>query len=592
MVSDLVAVIAHPDSPPVTSSEIEVLAKQHERLRGPSPRTFLGCGRARVALLNGTAEKQPQGEAPSWVAVAGVLHGPQVWDDRHVERVRSSDGQFSLVSYDAAADEVLVANDPLGMAPLYVADAGGRTYVSTSALILASFLGCTVSALGVQSFLASGYQFGSRTSWNDVERLDPATCVRFGRQKVLRETYWRPTIDSGLRGRSLQDEARRSLHVLEGTLRSYLSGRDYCADLTGGFDSRLLTLALQAAGVPFCTNTRSVSTPDDVEIAQDIARRKGWEWHCLPLPSDWPLRVSELLPTALGWGDGQLDVLQLARVLFRHEQLATHREDLLCSAGGEHFERNWESEFLRAGHSRDFNTDRWVEMIALKQGDADLLREGAGGDVRSDLRTRARRWLEPYADELNTTKLELLHAYKSTGHGGAYRAADGAYIRTQLPYYFTPIFTTAISLSYRHRNGHRMHREMITALDKEIAGIRTTHGGPALPWRAWRPDRQAPYAAAIARKAASKLGGGRGARWSRPPGMFAWQQAAHGAVLNELGKAGLLDWREMRTAPLLRRERFQDLVERSLSPGFTEHSLLGRVITAEMSLRATDTAIG
>jgi hypothetical protein len=371
-----------------------------------------------------------------------------------------------------------------------------------------------------------------------------------------------------------------------------LAGVAPCVDLTGGFDSRLLALVLESAGLHFCTNTRSAPLPDDVFIAQEIARRKGWEWHDLSLDENWPLLVAEMLPTALASGDARLEVLQLSRVLHAHQRLALHRRRLLCSAGGEHFERNWESEFVNAGRSSDFNIDRWIDMTALKKGDEALLKADAGLAVRQDFRTRLLDWIEPYTEELNTTKLELLHAYKSTGHGGAYRYADAAFLDTELPFYFKPIFNTAISVNFRFRNSHRLHRHMIGSLDRSVANTRTTHGGKALPNARWRPDRQLAYHAGVARKALNKVTAQTlGVAWLGADHSFPWEQAANGAILSRLRDDAVLDWTQMRIAPVLRRDSLDALVTHSLYPGFSGSSILGRIITAEMALRVTDTSL-
>jgi hypothetical protein len=311
----------------------------------------------------------------------------------------------------------------------------------------------------------------------------------------------------------------------------------------------------------------------------------------LGIGENWPLLVAGLLSTALTSGDARLEVLQLSRVLYAHQRLASHRTRLLCSAGGEHFERNWESEFFNAGRSRAFSIDRWIDMTALKRGDEALLEAEAGPAVRRDFRTRLLHWIEPYAEELNTTKLELLHAYKSMGHGGAYRYADGAFLETELPFYFKPIFSTAISTNFRFRNSHGLHRHMISSLDQKVASIRTTHGGTALPDK-WRPDRKLAYHAGVARKAVNKMTAQAfGVAWLTVDHPFAWEQAANGAVVSRLAETGVLDWTQMRIAPVLRRDRLDALVTRSLYPDFSGSSILGRVITAEMALRVTDTSL-
>src|SRR5207253_5578999 len=81
--------------------------------------------------------------------------------------------------------------------------AGHVTGVQTCALpislALAKHLGARPSSLGLSVYLRAGYQFGSVTNWEGIERLDPGTRVTFTRDGAVRHTYWRPTVDPAVR---------------------------------------------------------------------------------------------------------------------------------------------------------------------------------------------------------------------------------------------------------------------------------------------------------------------------------------------------------------------------------------------------------
>ena len=591
--SGLVAVIAAPHARPVQSAEISDLVDGYLRLRpSASPAAPLGDDRARAVSFNPTS--QPLGNTPSWVAIAGLVHPSRPWTRSHAQELKDSDGHFAVVSYDAGCDEVLVANDPMGMRALFVAERAGRLYVSTSAVVLARHLRCGASRLGLQEFLLSGYQFGSRTHWDVVRRLEPATCLVVTPTSIDQRTYWRPAVDRKISALSLEEASQYSIDVARKTIQEGLSGSHHWADLTGGYDSRLLCLLLEAAGLDFATNTRSTADSMDADVAEDIAREKGWEWFDNSLPSDWPLVLPDWLDTAFVWGDSHLEVLQLARVLFAHERLALRRPGRLLSAGGgEHFQYySWQSELFNAGRSNRFDMHRWIDMIALKPTDATVLKGSPRAAVREDFAARLAAWIEPYADELNTVQLGLMKAYKDVGHHGAYRSAEGCFLEAQLPFYFKPVFTTAISVDHRHRNGHKLMRHMISALDPQVARLRTTKGGPALPWRAWRWYQYLPYYKVVARKGINKVSErALGSPLWLPRTSFAWEQAAHGIVLAQLRNTGAVDWAQMRIGSLLDRNRFEALLARSLHPGFCQSAMLARIITAELALRVTETSI-
>jgi len=156
----------------------------------------------------------------AWVGCPGNTNGSLVGT-----RLDELDGQVGLISYDASPDEVLVATDPFGMQAVYVAEEVERTLVSTSALCLAKHLRTPPSLRGMYAFLRSGYQFGSLTSWEGIERLEPGTCVRFTSAGRRREVYWRPTVDETVSRLAFAPAVAHCIEVATEHLRSRSTDR-------------------------------------------------------------------------------------------------------------------------------------------------------------------------------------------------------------------------------------------------------------------------------------------------------------------------------------------------------------------------------
>jgi hypothetical protein len=110
---------------------------------------------------------------------------------------------------------------------------------------------------------------------------------------------------------------------------------------------------------------------------------------------------------------------------------------------------------------------------------------------------------------LNSAQLDMLYAYKSMGHFGAYQSASRGTIHVELPFYFRDAFNAPFSVAPAHRNMHRLMREAIQLLDTRIARLPTTTGGPAEPLSARNAHRFVPYlenrASGIARKLTERL---------------------------------------------------------------------------------------
>jgi asparagine synthetase B (glutamine-hydrolysing) len=130
----------------------------------------------------------------------------------------------------------------------------------------------------------------------------------FSRDKRERRFYWRPSIDEDVT-RLKGDELVEYYVALATEMFRRYSQLAPWSDLTGGFDSRLLNVLLDRAGLELRRCTRGDEDADEVRVAREVARRAGWEWVLFTLPPDWGTAVRELLPLALSWGDAQRNVL-------------------------------------------------------------------------------------------------------------------------------------------------------------------------------------------------------------------------------------------------------------------------------------------
>jgi hypothetical protein len=591
----LVAVVAH-DRHGSVEEDLDGLAAEYERLRGPSERLVARAGTwAAVVAFDLPREQQAVGHvtAPAWAVAAGGLHFSR---QPPKSGLADLEGQFALLAYDDAHGTLILASDPFGMHALYVMERNRTTYISTSVLALARYVRAKPSQLGVHSYLRAGYHFGRRTSWDGIERLDPATFMGFTPEGVETEVYWSPAVDGSVAQLSFDKAVEHCREVAVGACRHLSAGIPRMwADLTGGYDTRLLTLLMREAGVPFDTDTRGSPFSPDIPVAREIARRAKWNWSLLTLPDEWESLLPSLLPVALAWGDGNLDAIELARVLWAHRELGREHRDLAIGGGGEHYRGfAWRQEFLQAGRSSRVNIDNWLDMRLLHPLNTDIFASDPTPDVRDDFRERMVRRAEPYSGELNTTQLDVMYAYKVTGHFGAFLSADGAFLRSRLPFYFRPIFAAAFSTNHRHRDNHRLMRHMIDRLDPTIAAVGTVTGGPAQPWRLSNLHRFAPYYADLTRRAAAKLSyrafGRAVLATRRPPNPAAAR--ARSTLVRKLRSEGVLDPSRMRSAPLYKAGVLEPWLDAAERPTFADEALLGRVVTVELTLRAVDASIG
>jgi asparagine synthase (glutamine-hydrolysing) len=574
---------------PLSASELEAFRDTHVSLLGVDGgerRLAPQAGAFRLGSRASASRTESDGDA-GWALSLGCVHGS--------ERIRdaalgSLDGQFAAVTHDALSATTRIVADPLGMQRYYVGEQGSRLYASTSALAIARVVGAEPDTLGVTTFLTTGGQFGRRTIWEGVERLEPGTVLEVAGGQKRESVYWSPAVDDEIVHESLGGLTARNSDALVDSLRDHLSGAEaLLADLTGGFDSRLLTLSLRRAGVPIVSTTTGSEHQADVVIAGEIARRLGlaWRWNQPASPPKGEQALSAL-DQAVAWADGHLNALEALPVLANHARNGGDFGRLINGGGGEHLRYYaWAQEFPRAGHTRSVDYTRWINYRVMSPIDSGLFREDPVPAVRHDIEERMRPVAARYADHPNTVQLDAMYAYKSTGHFGAWMSLARRDLDVELPYYWKPVFATAFSSSYRYRNHNRLIRHMIARLDPGVARMPTERGGPAEPWRPSNLHRFAPFYTRQLRNLVPRVTHRLAGR-----ALFAHRDLPGGSgIMGALIEQGALDPRGMRSAPLYDRARLGELLARQAGPEASPSALLGRVLTIERALAQVDTEI-
>lgn len=586
--ADLLAIISTDRSRQVDPSPLRAA---YEELRGGATSEFeASAGWAAVRVLDHPRPPQAgvEEENGAWTAWAGLLSGAA---GPHRTPLAELDGQFSLVRLEPGGETLRVAADPLGMKPLFVAERDGQTYVSSSALVLARLLRSTPSPLGLETFLRAGTQFGAATHWEGIERLRPGEALSFRPGGSERGAYWLPRIEPEVRALGLEECAELVADRDTTAIAANYAGQHPWLDLTGGFDSRLVALLCQRAGVSFMTNTSGSDQMADVRIARLVAARRGWPWTQLTLPADWSEGLAAGIGAAVAWGDGHLEAMQLTEVLLGHRRKAEQGTTLLTGGAGEHYrDHPWGHELWRAGRSTTVDIERMIAWRVMGPVDLSVFRRDPTAAVSAALREEMEARVAPFAGSSNTFQSDLLYALKSSGHFGAYQAAAGAWIHMELPLYLKQPFTTVISVAPRHRNFHRMLREMMQRLDPEIAAMETDTGGPAEPLRIGNAYRFAPYVWRRGKRFGARLRPRRASGAEREPDPV---EVARGQLVARLREEGKLDPATMRSGPLFDPDRLGELLATAAArPAAADWTTVGRVVTTELELEAAGAGLG
>jgi hypothetical protein len=546
-------------------------------------------------------------ETGSWLIAAGtVVDTYHVASDgnlrlilqeylTHGETVlQRCDGLFALVIYNGLTQSVAVISDPFGYFSVFHGSRNDQMFVSTSALAVAEAIRSEPSDIGVNCFLRTGKVFGGMTLWRDVKRLCPGTVLEFSDGAMRESTYWVPTVDESITKLSFADSIEASMQVLQGVFKRNLEreGKVWM-DLTGGFDTRLMAMFLERAGIPFKANSVGPAEHPDVRIAHAIAHKMGWEYQNFDFPSIWPQECPHHLRDVLGRGDAHLNVLLLTQPLWTHRQKADQYTTLLNGLGGEMWRGPlWWPEGTTLGKSTLVNYERqlWSLMHPVA---ASVFGSDSSSQVKEEIKSQFKGIGDRYPDALNTLRLDCIWAYRETAHVGAWASAASGLLRT-IPILFSKdIVTHVISLDYRWKTKNQLVRYMLERYSPTLADIEVEGRGPAMPMRITNFYRFVPSKIISCRKTINKLGEitlGKSFWPTKSCESYSrveWRQE----ILEFAEAEGLFHPSEMHSGNLYRSDQLRSFLSQAQTKGFHHDEFLGRIITVEMALRAVGAAI-
>ena len=119
---------------------------------------------------------------------------------------------------------------------------------------------------------------------------------------VSSSVYWQPRRDEGIAALGFEECTEVCVERTLAALSRRFDADGTWIDLTGGFDSRLLSLLSAEAGIEFTANTSGDPEDVDVAIARQVAKRAGWPWQRIGLPEDWARLQPQRIDAAVAWG--------------------------------------------------------------------------------------------------------------------------------------------------------------------------------------------------------------------------------------------------------------------------------------------------
>lgn len=223
-----------------------------------------------------------------------VLHLFEEYGEGFVERLN---GAFVFAIWNQETETLLMANDRLGLQPLYYAQYRGRFSFASGvrALLADPDLPRVVDRLGIAQFLTFDHLLDQRTFLETVHLLPQATILTYHDGEVNLSRYWELRFPAAYALRSEEEWMDAVMHCLRQAVRRQTADENILGLLlSGGLDSRLL-MALMRELHPdrlYHTFTFGIAKCDDARFAREVAAALDTEHHFFPLRPDWLLQYS------------------------------------------------------------------------------------------------------------------------------------------------------------------------------------------------------------------------------------------------------------------------------------------------------------
>jgi asparagine synthase (glutamine-hydrolysing) len=162
------------------------------------------------------------------------------WGEKCVDHFN---GIFAFAIFDAAAQTVFLARDPLGVKPLFYAKRGSSFIFGSElkTLFAHPYVEPVIDRQGIAETFALGPASppGSGT-YKGIDELPPAFCATVSRCDVKLREYWKPQVEDF---NETEDEAAEHLRGLldDAICRQLVGDVPLCCFLSGGLDSSAIS---------------------------------------------------------------------------------------------------------------------------------------------------------------------------------------------------------------------------------------------------------------------------------------------------------------------------------------------------------------
>jgi asparagine synthase (glutamine-hydrolysing) len=413
--------------------------------------------------------------------------------DRMVEWLRKTDGDFVALIFHRQTGDIVIINDIFGRLPLYCYQTTDRLILSRELRFITQLMGNRrFDRMAIAQHLLVGYPLGKRTLLENVDRLPPATCIRIStaRSEIHVDQLCRFNCESKADSeKSVKDNARQlaGLFAQSCATRAAPDGQNVIS-LSGGFDSRAIAACFHKMNIPFRAATfldPARRAESDVAIARQVASLFDSEWELLWLDPPPARDVLKLLRLKNG-----MNPLYMSFLLAFLDQIRTsHGSDLVFISGeigdrvlpdrrpSDNFESVEETVDSIVNQEPKFSLETVSALTGLKPTDiVDELQHHVSSYPEQD-------WAQKY---VHFVTYERVFKWLCEGED-----RNRNYFWNATPYSAIEFFNFAMACPDEQKSYYGLYREFLLELSPEAAAIEHAGTGAAITSNRFQTVRKA-----------------------------------------------------------------------------------------------------
>jgi len=223
-----------------------------------------------------------------------------LYEDMEDQCVNKLDGMFAFALWDKKRKRLLIARDRMGIKPLFYVFKGDNFYFSSEikALLLLEEVSRQIDFKALDSYFTYGYIPGSRTIFQDIKKLPPASFLIFENKELNIKPYWSIQYlpKNNLPENELIDEFIETFS--KAVKRHLVSDVPLGAFLSGGVDSSIVVALMNRIGEK-SIDTFSIGFnsggKDELDYAEAVANRYGTHHHEFKVEPEMTQILPELI---------------------------------------------------------------------------------------------------------------------------------------------------------------------------------------------------------------------------------------------------------------------------------------------------------